>query len=219
MTGKPFSPSCERNREPILAVLRQHFADRQHVLEIGSGTGQHAVFFAAAMPWLTWQCSDRAEYLPGIRPWLDEAGLANTPGPVELDVVRGPWPAPVAVAARVLTPTLPVHAGRSAGFDAAFSANTLHIMGWPEVAAFFAGLHAALADDATLVVYGPFNYGGAFTSDSNRDFDGWLKARDPHSGIRDFEAVDALARAIGLRLSADVAMPANNRCLVWTRRD
>jgi hypothetical protein len=111
--------------------------------------------------------------------------------------VRGEWPA-----------------GR---YDAVFSANTLHIMGWPAVQDFFRGLDAALAADATLVVYGPFNDDGAYTSDSNRDFDGWLKARDPRSGIRDAGAVDALARAIGLRRVDDVAMPANNRCLIWRR--
>jgi len=194
---KPYSPSCDRNRAPILAVLRDHFGTHHHVLEIGSGTGQHAVHFAAAMPWLRWQCSDVADNLPGIRMWLDEVALPNTPAPIELDVARGPWP--------------------TQSFDAVFSANSLHIMGWGEVEALFAGLDGAMAPDATLVVYGPFNYGGAYTSDSNREFDGWLKARDPRSAIRDFEAVDALARAIGLRLHADVAMPANNRCLVWRR--
>ena len=201
MGDKPFSPSCERNRDPILAVLREHFADRRHVLEIGSGTGQHAVHFAAAMPWLRWQCSDLAENLPGIRLWLDAAGLANTPAPIELDV-RGAWPA---------------QGFDAPPFDAVFSANSLHIMGWPEVQAFFAGVDTVLADDAMLVVYGPFNYGGEYSSDSNREFDGWLKARDPRSAIRDFEAVDALARGIGLALVADVAMPANNRTLAWRR--
>jgi cyclopropane fatty-acyl-phospholipid synthase-like methyltransferase len=190
------APATQRNRDPILAVLREQFADRRSVLEIGSGTGQHAVHFAAAMPWLRWQCSDVAENLPGIRLWLDAAGLANTPAPIELDV-RGAWPAQ--------------------RFDAAFSANSLHIMGWTDVQAFFAGVDAVLADDAALVVYGPFNYGGAYSSDSNREFDGWLKARDPRSGIRDFEDVDALARGIGLALVADVAMPANNRTLAWRR--
>jgi len=194
---KPYSPSCDRNREPILAVLREHFATRHDVLEIGSGTGQHAAHFAAAMPWLRWQCSDVADNLPGIRMWLDEAALPNTPAPVELDVARGPW------------------ATRT--YDAVFSANSLHIMGWADVEALFAGLDAVLAPDATLVVYGPFNYDGGYTSDSNREFDGWLKARDPRSGIRDAGAVDALARAIGLRLVDDVAMPANNRCLIWRR--
>jgi SAM-dependent methyltransferase len=196
MDAKPFAPACERNRDPILAVLRTHFADRRSVLELGSGTGQHAVHFAAAMPWLAWQCSDVETNLPGIRQWLDEAALPNTPPPIALDVT-GAWPAQ--------------------RFDAVFTANTLHIVGWPEVEVLFAGVGRVLAGDGVLVVYGPFNYGGAFTSDSNRDFDAWLKARDPCSGVRDFEAVDALAHGIGLRLVEDVAMPANNRCLVWSR--
>jgi cyclopropane fatty-acyl-phospholipid synthase-like methyltransferase len=195
-TDKPYAPACDRNRESILAVLREHLAGRRRVLEIGSGTGQHAVHFAAAMPWLVWQCSDVAESLPGIRAWLGEAGLPNTPPPLALDV-RGAWP--------------------TERFDAVFSANTLHIMGWREVETFFERLPEVFAGSATLVVYGPFNYGGEYTSASNRDFDGWLKARDPASGIRDFEAVDALARGAGLHLVADVAMPANNRTLVWRR--
>jgi hypothetical protein len=207
MSSKPFSPSCERNRDPILAVLRTHFADRRRVLEIGSGTGQHAVHFAAAMPWLVWQCSDHASALPGIRGWLDEAALPNTPDPVPLQATTEPVSG--------FSPSPP---GR---YDAAFSANTLHIMGWPEVEAFFAGIATLVAaemetaDGFTLAIYGPFNLGGAYTSDSNREFDDWLKARDPRSGIRDFEAVDALARDAGLRLIDDIAMPANNRCLIW----
>lgn len=196
LPDKPFSAACERNRDPILAALRPHFADRRHVLEIGSGTGQHAVHFAAALPHLVWQTSDRAEWLPGVRLWLAEAGLPNTPPPLELDV-RGPWPG-----------------GR---FDAVFSANTLHIMGWPEVEALFASLPAVLADDARLTIYGPFNYGGCFTSPSNAAFDASLRADDPKRGIRDFEAVDALARGIGFELVEDLAMPANNRCLSWRR--
>lgn len=205
MTGKPFAPACERNREPILEVLLRHFTDRRRVLEIGSGTGQHAVHFAAAMPWLAWQCSDVAAHLPGIALWLEAAGLANTPAPLELDVA-GDWSALPASGQNV-----------AARFDAAFSANTLHIMGWAEVEVLFAGLDAVLDDDAIAAVYGPFNYDGAYSSDSNREFDAWLKARDARSGIRDFEAVDALASDIGMRLVEDVAMPANNRCLVWRR--
>ncbi|WP_379654425.1 DUF938 domain-containing protein [Pseudoxanthomonas sp. UC19_8] len=197
MVDKPFAPSCARNRDPILAVLRPLLAQARRVLEIGSGTGQHAVHFAAALPQLCWQTSERAEHLPGIGAWLDEAALPNTPPPLELDVARGPWPAQ--------------------RFDAVFTANTLHIMGWPQVQACFAGLSGVLESGGVLAVYGPFNYGGAFTSDSNVQFDQWLKARDPVSGIRDFEAVDALARGIGLRLEADHAMPANNRLLVWRR--
>ena len=195
---KPHADACGRNRDPILAVLREHFADRRRVLEIGSGTGQHAVYFAAAMPWLSWQASDRSENLSGIQAWIDDAGLANTAPPLELDVLA-PWPAITA--------------------DAVFTANTLHIMGMDGVQAFFAGVGRLLAGvpGGTLVAYGPFNYRGEFSSDSNRDFDAWLKARDPASGIRDVEVVDALAQAAGLRLVADVAMPANNRSRIWRR--
>ena len=196
LVTKPFAPSCERNQGPILEVLQRHLGTTRRVLEIGSGTGQHAVHFAAAMPWLAWQCSDRADNLPGIAAWRDEAALANTPPAIELDV-DGPWP--------------------GNRFDAVFTANSLHIMGWPQVEAFFAGVGKVLQEDGLLIVYGPFNYGGEFTSDSNRAFDQWLKDRDPASGIRDFEAVDALARAIGLALVEDNAMPANNRALVWQK--
>lgn len=204
---KPHSPSCDRNKDPILEVLRVHFADRRCVLEIGSGTGQHAVHFAASMPWLAWQCSDGEAYLPGTRLWLDEAGLPNTPVPFPLQAVTTP-------SAHFAPQPVPMPEG---GYDAVFSANTLHIMGWPEVEALFASLPTVLADDATVAMYGPFNVGGAFTSESNREFDGWLRARDARSGIRDFEAVDALAETVGLRLIADIAMPANNRMLVWRR--
>ena len=197
MTDKPHSPASERNRDPILAVLREYFANRQRVLEIGSGTGQHAVHFAAALPHLVWQASDRAENLGGIRLWLDEAGLPNTPAPLELDVTQPRWPAQQ--------------------YDAVYSANTLHIMSWAEVQRLFARLPEVLTADARLAVYGPFNYGGRYTSDSNAAFDASLKAAVPHRGIRDFEAVDALARGIGFALLEDRAMPANNRCLVWER--
>lgn len=194
MTERPFAPACERNKEPILAVLREHFADRQRVLEIGSGTGQHAVHFAANLPHLVWQTSDRAENLPGIHAWLASARLPNTPDTLTLDVT-GEWP--------------------DARFDAVFSANTLHIMSWPEVEAFFANLAGVLAPDSVLAIYGPFRYAGRHTSDSNAAFEASLQAAVPHRGIRDFEAVDMLAQGLGLKLVEDRAMPANNRCLVW----
>ncbi|MFC5524428.1 DUF938 domain-containing protein [Rhodanobacter ginsengisoli] len=193
---KPHSPSCERNREPILEVLREQLADRRHVLEIGSGTGEHAVHFAAALPHLSWQSSDRAEYLPGIRAWLDEAALPNAPAPLELDVA-GNWP--------------------DGPFDAVFSANTLHIMAWHEVQQLFARLPTITSADARLIVYGPFNFHGRYSSDSNAAFDQWLKARGAHMAIRDAEAVDALAADAGFTLVDDIAMPANNRCRVWRR--
>ena len=194
--AKPVAPSCERNQGPILQVLRRHFCGSLRVLEIGSGTGQHAVHFAAALPELTWQSSDRAESLPGIRLWLEEARLPNLPAPIELDVTHL-WPP-----------------GR---YDAAYSANTLHIMSWPEVRTLFEHLDSALAADALLAIYGPFNYGGSFTSPSNAAFDAQLRSRSVSMGIRDFEAVDTLARGIGFELIEDCAMPANNRTLVWRR--
>lgn len=197
MSGKPYSAACERNRGPILEVLRDHFADRRRVFELGSGTGQHAVHFAAALPHLQWQCADRAETLPGMRLWLDEAALPNTPPPLAFDLADAQWP--------------------GSGHDALFSANVLHIVGWPLVQTLFRRLPELLTAEAKVVIYGPFNYRGQYTAAGNAEFDVWLKARDPASGIRDFEAVDALAREAGLVLRADLAMPANNRCLVWER--
>jgi hypothetical protein len=193
---KPNAPSCERNRDPILDVLRVHFADRRQVLEIGSGTGQHAVHFAAALPQLQWQCTDRVENLPGINLWLDGAALPNTPPPIVLDV-GGAWP--------------------TQHYDAVFSANTLHIMGWDEVEHLFDHLAEVTTEGAKLVIYGPFNYGGRYSSESNAAFDQWLQARGAHMRIRDAEAVDALADAAGFSLVDDIAMPANNRCRVWQR--
>ncbi len=195
---KPYSAASERNREPILAVLRDAFAGCRDALEIGSGTGQHAVHFAAALSALRWQCSDRAENLAGIRAWLDEAALPNTPPPLELDVAIGGWP--------------PVQT-----FDAVFSANTLHIMSWSEVRQMFAGIAQVLRPGGTLVIYGPFNIDGRFTSASNAAFDQSLRAAVPHRGIRDAAEVDALAATHGLALAADHALPANNRCRVWRR--
>jgi SAM-dependent methyltransferase len=193
---KPFSAACERNREPILAVLRDAFRDARDVLEIGSGTGQHAVHFAMHLPHLRWQSSDREENLPGVRAWLDEAALPNTPAPLTLDVAEGSWPSPKS-------------------FDAVFSANTLHIMSWPEVEAMFAGIARVLCRDGVLAIYGPFNIDGRFTSDSNEAFDRALRAAVPHRGIRDAAEVDALARRHGLEFTTDHAMPANNRCRIW----
>jgi cyclopropane fatty-acyl-phospholipid synthase-like methyltransferase len=207
MSEKPFSPACERNREPIFSVLQAHFADRRRVLEIGSGTGQHAAYFAAALPYLVWQASDRSENIPGIQMWLDEAALPNTPAPLEFDVATQQTPLLRERSATIQAPS----------YDAIFSANTLHIMSWEEVERMFAALPILTTSDAKLAIYGPFNYAGKFTSASNAAFDHSLKQRVPHMGIRDFEDVNRLAQSAGLALLADVAMPANNRCLVWQR--
>lgn len=196
---KQFSPACERNREPILAILRDVLASSGRVLEIGSGTGQHAVFFGAHLPHLVWQPSDRLQNHPSIVAWLEDARLPNVMPPLALDVAAKEWPA--------------------GPFDAVFSANTCHIMAWPEVEAMFAGIGRILQEGGALCIYGPFNYGGRFTSASNAQFDAALRQQAPHMGIRDFEAVDRLASMQGLRLEADHAMPANNRLLVWRRNE
>lgn len=195
---KPFSESSAENQEPILSILRSSFAAVRQVLEIGSGSGQHAVHFARHLPHLSWQSSELAPNLPGIRLWLAEAALPNTPPPLALDVNRQPWP---------IEPV-----------DGVFTANTLHIVSWPEVELLFQGVGQVLLPGGVLCIYGPFNYGGAYTAPSNARFDAWLKARDPASGIRDAEAVCALAEQRGLRLEADHAMPVNNRSLVLRKQ-
>ncbi|MDP2784181.1 MAG: DUF938 domain-containing protein [Sulfurimicrobium sp.] len=196
---KPFAESCEQNRDPILAVLREVFADRRRVLEIASGTGQHAVYFGQALPHLNWQTSEMAVNHEGIRAWLDEACLSNVLPPLAIDVNQDNWPV--------------------TGVDAVFNANTVHIVSWPAVESMFAGIASALEPGGILCLYGPFNHGGNFTSESNARFDVWLKSRDPDSGVRDFEAVNDLAESHGMVLLRDVAMPANNRTLVWRKRD
>jgi hypothetical protein len=197
-TALPDAPATSRNRDPILAALRQRFAMRTRVLVIGSGTGQHAVHFARALPHLKWYTSDLPENHPGIRAWLAQAALPNVIPPVALDMGRPEtWP--------------------YTRHDGVFSANTLHIASWPEVQSLFANLPRVLAATATLVFYGPFKIGGEFTSPSNASFDASIRADDPARGIRDLEAVQALAADAGLRFVADIAMPANNRCVVFEK--
>lgn len=215
---KPHSEASERNKAPILEVLRPHLANASRVLEVGSGTGQHAVHFAAGLPHLVWQPTDQPQYLAGIDEWVKEAALPNLRRPLPLWAQTEDFAAGLASTDLAAMQTLLDDGDAAPGFDAVFTANTLHIMAWPEVEALFAGLPTLLrAGSATLIAYGPFNDEGRYSSDSNRDFDAWLKARDPRSGIRDAEAVDGLARAIGFELIDDVAMPANNRTLVWRR--
>lgn len=194
---KPFSPSCEQNKIAIFSVLKQHLSNIKSVLEIGSGTGQHAVFFAEQFSELTWISSDQAEYIAGIKMWMDESALTNIQGPLSLDVNQEMWP---------ITQT-----------DAVFSANTVHIMSWRSVENMFAGIGRVLNSKGIFCLYGPFNYNGQFSSESNAHFDVWLKQRDPVSGVRDFEALQILAEKAGLTFIEDVEMPANNRVLVWRK--
>jgi cyclopropane fatty-acyl-phospholipid synthase-like methyltransferase len=197
MPHKPFSESSAQNQEPILAVLREVLAAASRVLEIGSGTGQHAVHFARHLPHLVWVPTDLAGNLPGIRLWLAEAGLANVEPPLALDVNEPQWPV--------------------GDVDAVFSANTAHIMDWGSVAATFAGVGRRLPEGGVFALYGPFHYGGEPTSPSNARFDATLRARDPAMGVRSFEDVDAMAQRAGLQLWRDYAMPVNNRTLVWRK--
>jgi SAM-dependent methyltransferase len=194
---KRFSDACERNRAPILAVLKRVFADRRQVLEIGSGTGQHAAYFAPELAHLAWQPSDVAKNLPSIRLWREESQTPRLLEPIELDVDQ-PFPRLSA--------------------DAVFSANTCHIISWPQVEKMFAGVATLLPPGGVFALYGPFNYGGKHTSPSNAEFDQWLRGRDPASGLRNFEDIRELAARQGLVLEEDNAMPANNRLLVFRRK-
>lgn len=187
---RPYSEAAQRNSVPILAVLKRVFGDRKRVLEIGSGTGQHAACFAPELPHVVWQASDVAANLPDIRAWIAD------PPAIELDVDK-PFPQLEA--------------------DAVFTANTCHIMSWPQVERMFCGIERLLPPGGVLAVYGPFHYGGRPTSESNARFDAMLRARDPASGVRDFEAVRALAQRHALELQEDNAMPANNRLLVFRK--
>jgi cyclopropane fatty-acyl-phospholipid synthase-like methyltransferase len=193
----PFSAACERNKDPILEVLRIRFAGRAQVLEIGSGTGQHAVHFARALEHLTWHPTEQLAYLADLAERAKLEGPHNLRAPTLLDVRQAVWPV------------------RSV--DAAFTANTLHIMSWAEVTALFGGLGTVLAPGGVLCVYGPFRYAGRYTSDSNQEFDRMLQERDPQSGLRDIQAINSLAEQYGLRLDADHDLPANNRLLVFAK--
>ncbi|MCK5829547.1 MAG: DUF938 domain-containing protein [Methylococcales bacterium] len=195
--NKSFSQACENNKEPILQVIKTIFLESTTVWEIGSGTGQHACHFAHHLPHLNWQPTDRKENLKGIDCWVEESGLSNLKPSLALNVLDKKWPCQ--------------------SIDALFTANTLHIMSWHEVACFFSGLNAYLTKNAQVCIYGPFKYKGQYTSESNKQFDHWLKTRDPNSRIRDFEEIEKLATTANLKLKNDFSMPANNRLLVFQK--
>jgi cyclopropane fatty-acyl-phospholipid synthase-like methyltransferase len=193
----PFSAACERNKDPILEVLRVRLADRAQVLEVGSGTGQHAVHFARALTHLIWHPTEQLAYLSDLAERVKLEGSHNLRVPTLLDVRQAVWPL--------------------RAVDAMFTANTLHIMSWHEVMALFHGIGTVLVPGGVLCIYGPFRYQGRYTSDSNRDFDRMLQERDPQSGMRDIDAITSLARQYGMELAADHDLPANNRLLVFTK--
>ncbi|MDH5391871.1 MAG: class I SAM-dependent methyltransferase [Gammaproteobacteria bacterium] len=194
---KPFAQSCEDNKQVILEQLRELFAGVTSVLEIGSGTGQHAVYFSQHLPHLQWQPTELKANLPGIQQWIDDAALSNILLPLELDVMQQP--------------------ARPAVFDAVFTANTLHIMSIKHVEALFAALGQWLRPGGLFCCYGPFNKNGAFSSESNANFDRWLKQRDHLSGIRDMAELRTFASQQAIRLVEDIEMPVNNRLLVWKK--
>ena len=195
---KPFSQACENNKQPILEILASAFCGVTRVLEIGSGSGQHIIWFAEHLPRLHWQPTEMSENLQGIRLWLKTVQLQNIAEPLRLNVESLPWSVPQP--------------------DAIFSANTLHIMAKRQVRYFFKGVKQILPVGGRVCVYGPFNYAGEYSSESNARFDVWLKRQSLHSGIRNFEWVNELASEAGLSLVADHDMPTNNRLLEWVRR-
>jgi SAM-dependent methyltransferase len=192
----PFSQACENNKQPILDILRPLLTDTRRVLEVGSGTGQHAVHFAPALPWLEWQTSDLLEHHPGIEAWLQAEPSGNLRAPLHFDLRHSNWPG---------------------DYDAVFSANTAHIMAWPLVQRLIQEAGRHLPRKGLFILYGPFNYKGRYTSPSNEQFDALLRNRNPEQGIRDFEAINEVACEAQLRLEQDNAMPANNRLLVWRK--
>jgi cyclopropane fatty-acyl-phospholipid synthase-like methyltransferase len=194
---KPFCQASANNQQPLLEQLQRYLTAPATVLEIGSGTGQHAVYFGRHLPHLTWLTSDRNCNHAGINAWLAEAALPNVEPPMTLDVLQPAWPITAA--------------------DHVFSANTAHIMDWDMVRACFRGVGKLLRSGGRFFLYGPFSYGGRHTSDGNARFDAALRAQDPGMGLRDVESVDALAASVGLVELEDNAMPANNRLLVWRR--
>jgi len=194
---KQSSPSCERNKEPILAVLREILTAPGLVLEIGSGSGQHAVHFARGLPHVEWQPTDLADNLPGISAWRDESGLANLRAPLALDLDSDRWPVDAA--------------------QAVVCINTIHIVPWSAVERLFAGAGRLLSSGGVMYVYGPYRYADRPLETSNQEFDRWLKARDTASGVRLFEDVNSLAEQSGLTLAGDRAMPANNRSIWWSK--
>lgn len=195
---KPFAPACERNQAVILVTLQQHLrpADR-HLFEVGTGTGQHAVFMAPQLPQLIWQTSDVPDNHTGIQQWLAESPAPNIRPPLRYTIGQDPWPVPQT--------------------DLVFTANTLHIISAALVVRWCQDLGDNLQAGNRVYIYGPCKYGGQFTTESNAEFDRWLKDRDPHSGIRDIEWLSDLFTTHGIHLLHDLDMPANNQMLIYQK--
>ena len=198
MIEKPYAPSCDKNQSVILSTLKEVIKDQPgKLLEVGSGTGQHAVFCAPHFPQLTWCTSDVTANHEGIQQWLEEIPIANIEKPVEFEVGTHSFP--------------------KGDFDYVFTANTLHIMSWEKCQTLIKSFGENLKEQAVVMIYGAFNYNGDFTSESNKRFNQWLKDRDSQSGIRRFEDVEALFQEQGFSLQQHIEMPANNRFLIFRK--
>jgi cyclopropane fatty-acyl-phospholipid synthase-like methyltransferase len=197
MASKPFSEYAERNSRPILEVLQNEFSSSTRVLEIGSGTGQHAVLFATALPHVVWQTSDLIDNHGGINAWLSDSELPNLLSPLKFDVLD----ADIAVEL----------------YDAVYSANTAHIMSITAVERMFELVGTALADGGTFCLYGPFRQSGEFNAASNASFHQNLQSQNPEMGIRDIADLDGFGRSHELHRVRLYAMPANNHLAVWKK--
>ena len=209
----PFAPACERNKQPILEVLQRVLPPKGLVLEIGSGTGQHVVYFSAALPHLRWQPSEQAENLAGLQRRLDQQAGANVLQAIELRIGL----------------RIGLHIGLQVGLDVAapwprldvaaiISSNTAHIMAWPEVVCMFDGVARLLQASGVFCLYGPFNSNGEFTSASNRQFDQEIRARKSSMGLRDVVELEKLAEQRHMSLEQQIPMPANNQTLVFRKQ-
>ena len=199
-SAKPFVQACEHNKVAIGNALGEVIGPRRTLLEIGSGTGQHAVYLAEQFPQLSWYTSDLPARHPGIRAWLDDARLPNCHPPIALDVTRQPWPV-----------------GELPLLEMMYSANTAHILDKEAVAAMFAGANRHLGAGGLFLLYGPFNDAGRFTSPGNARLDAYLKSSGEGDGLKDFDCVIAIALEAGLKMVRNLALPANNHLLVWEK--
>ena len=198
MNAKPSAPAAARNSAAILGVLASELAPAQSLLEIGSGTGQHAVTFAGALPHIAWHTSDLAENHAAVRAWLADAGLPNVTGPEELDMRTA--------------------SAESATYDAVYSSNTAHIMDFDAVRRMFGFVATALRDNGVFLLYGPFRQHGEFNTESNATFHGTLRAANPEMGLRDLESLDEMAKEGGMSRERLYTMPSNNHLVVWRRQ-
>jgi cyclopropane fatty-acyl-phospholipid synthase-like methyltransferase len=195
--NKPISEACLRNQQPIAEALHSLFPKEANVLEIGSGTGQHAVFCAQALPHIKWQTSDLPQNHGGMLQWIEEAGLDNVMAPLTLDIDQV-WPE-----------------FKAAAIGHVFTANTVHYIADASVVNMFSNVSELLPEKGLFVIYGPVNVEGQFTSEGNAGLDEWLKTCvNPLAGIKDIADIERLAKDQGLALIDNLAMPANNRLLV-----